>query len=451
MLFMSKLFGFIQLQVFSLPFSFVVILFLYFLHLRTNPNKLQLTTIQNYSPEVNLYLFKNSKERLSNLIYFPIYLPFWGDWNVTQGHNGSHTHKGEWGHAYDFMLRDEESKTYSGNGLLCEDFYCYNKPILAPADGIVEEIIDHIDDNEIGKVNTTNNWGNTIIIRHLSGLYTQLSHLKKGSFKVTKGDSVRQGDLIALCGNSGRSPEPHVHFQIQTSPILGARTLDYPLAYFHKKEGAISALQQFERPKQDDLVSSIMPNKLIKSAFDILPNSTLNFQYTNENGNHSTEQWDSYTDAYNNKYLYCQETESTAFYVNDGSMFYFTSFIGNKKSLLYYFYLSAYKVFMGELNNAQLTDVMPLNTIQNKKIALWLHDFIAPFHNYMSVVYSVKLSGSNLPFNTDELTLESQVALSVFSKLEQKSKSTITLKENRIQAFNYQSDKIKIEATCINI
>ena len=58
--------------------------------------------------------------------------------------------------------------------------FAYNKPVLAPADGVVEEVIDNIEDNEIGKLNTTNNWGNSIIIRHLPGLYTQLSHLRKG-------------------------------------------------------------------------------------------------------------------------------------------------------------------------------------------------------------------------------------------------------------------------------
>jgi urea transporter/murein DD-endopeptidase MepM/ murein hydrolase activator NlpD len=267
LLFMSKLFGFIQLPIFSLPFSFVVILFVYFLILRRYPSKLVLTPVQYYSPEINLYTFKNNKDRLSHLLYFPFQLPFWGEWSVSQGHDGKYTHKGDWGKAFDFVIMDDESKTYTSNGLLCENFYCYNKPILSPADGIVEEIIDHIDDNEIGKVNTTNNWGNTIIIKHLSGLYTQMSHLKKGSFKVAKGDFVKCGDLLAHCGNSGRSPEPHLHYQVQITPFLGSRTIDYPFAYYQNINNNALKLNQFAKPNEGDLVSGISINNLLKNAF----------------------------------------------------------------------------------------------------------------------------------------------------------------------------------------
>ncbi|MEI7502602.1 MAG: urea transporter [Paludibacter sp.] len=228
LLFFSKLFDFVHLPVFSLPFSFVVILFVYFMQMRTKITKLFLTPVQYYSPEINLYSFNNNKDRNTQFLYFPLYMPFWGKWTISQGHNGDYTHKGDWGNAFDFVINDEFHKTYKSNGMLCEDYYCYNKPVLAPADGFVEEIIDHIDDNEIGKVNTINNWGNTIIIRHLNGLYTQMSHLKKGSFKFTKGEFVKRGDLVAQCGNSGRSPEPHLHFQVQVSPLLGSKTLNYP-------------------------------------------------------------------------------------------------------------------------------------------------------------------------------------------------------------------------------
>lgn len=450
LLFFSKWFGFFQLPVFSLPFSVVVILFVYFLLQRTAPSKLILTPIQYYSPEINLYTYTNNKKRLSNLNYFPLYLPFWGEWTVSQGHDGEHTHKGDWGKAFDFVLTDDESITYTSNGLLCDNYYCYNKPILAPADGIVEEIVDLIDDNEIGKVNTTNNWGNTIIIRHLPGLYTQLSHLKKGTIKVAKGDFVKRGDLLALCGNSGRSPEPHLHFQVQISPVLGSGTIDYPFAYYLKKDKNCCQLQQFLRPDEGDLVSGIRSNLLLKNAFDITPNKLLQFRYFDENNSEKTEKWIAFTDAYNYKYLYCKETESTAYYINDGSMFYFTAFYGNKKSLLYYFYLSAYKVFLGNPDAIEMNDSMPLNIISNKKLSIWFHDFISPFHSYIRVWHSVQPEFANPLFDNDQITLKSTIQVFMHGKTHEESNSSIKLNENGISEFTYQSKNTKITAEWLN-
>ncbi len=450
LLFFNKLFGFIQLPVFSLPFAFVVILFVYFLHLRIKPDKLIITPFQHYSPEINLYTFNNNKARLAHYLYLPLYLPFWGEWTVSQGHDGEHTHIGEWGKAFDFMIYDEEGKTYNSAGLVCENYYCYNKPVLAPADGFIEDIVDNIEDNEIGRVNTVENWGNTIIIRHLTGLYTQMSHLKKGSFKVSKGDFVKRGDILANCGNSGRSPEPHLHFQVQATPLVGSKTLDYPFAYYFKINGKNNELNQFTRPEENDIISGVNNNIQMKKAFNIMPNSSLEFKYLDENNVEKTEKWDAYTDAYNYKYLCCKETESSAYYVNDSQMFYFTAFYGSKNSLLYYFYLSAFKVFLGEPDQTELNDAMPLNITRNKKLSIWLHDFIAPFYNYIKIRYSIKADDSANP-STGSIRLKSQIMVSILGRKNIESLSTLKINNNIIEEFTYKSNKTSIKAECIKL
>ena len=451
LLFFNKLLGYILLPVFSLPFSVVVILFVYFLQFRSKSNKLVLTPYQYYSPEINLYTYNNnSKDRNYHFLYFPLYLPFWGEWTISQAHDGEHTHKGDWGKAFDFIISDEKSKSYNSTGIFCEDYYCYNKPVLAPADGFVEEIFDNIDDNEIGKVNTINNWGNTIIIRHTTGLYTQISHLKKGTFKVSKGDYVKRGDLLANCGNSGRSPEPHIHFQVQTTPILGSKTIDYPFAYYHKKESTGINLIQFAKPNEGDIVSGVIDNSLLKNAFDIIPNSSFEFEYSNEKGQVNAENWEARTDAYNYTYLYCKETESSAYYVNDGLMFYFTAFYGDKNSLLYYFYLSAYKVFLGNAENIVVKDAMPLNILRSNKISIWLHDFIAPFHNYIHAGYTIQTESRTNQLDTRAILLKSDIDISILRKIQHESSSKITVKDNSIAGFSFESAHTKIVATCVN-
>lgn len=447
---LNRLVGTIQLPVFSLPFSLVVIFFLYFLSLRKKSAGLVLTPIQQYSPEANLYTYEINNLRLSQLIYFPLYPPFWGDWIVSQGHDGKFTHKGDWSHAFDFMLLDEEMKTHNSSGLLCEHYYCYNKPVLAPADGIVEEIEDQVNDNEIGSSDTVNNWGNTIIIRHLPGLYTQLSHLRKGTFKVAKGDRVKRGDILALCGNSGRSHQPHIHFQVQSTPNIGAKTLNYPLACYLKTSDNRKILNTFTIPAEGEIISDLQVNELLKNSFDIQPNSILKFSYHDGQGADKTVQWEAYTDANNYKYLYCTDSESFAYYVNDGAMFYFTSFYGDKGSLLYYFFRTAYKVLLGYYEGIEINDELPLNMILAKNGPIWFHDFTAPFFNGVHARYKIRQTEADDAFHPLFLKLESEINLSVYGKIRHESSGTIVLSENRIAGFTYENKKIKIEAKCIN-
>lgn len=450
LLFFYKLFGFIHLPVFSLPFAFVTILFIYFLQLRTKAKSLILTPLQHNSPEINLYAYKNNKVRLTRWLYFPLHLPFTGEWTVSQGHDGEYTHKGEWGKAFDFVITDRESKTYRTNGLVPADYYCYNKPVYAPADGYVEAIIDNVDDNEIGNVNTTNNWGNSIIIRHAEGLYTQISHLRKGTFKITKGQFVQRGDLLANCGNSGRSPEPHIHFQVQTSPVVGARTIEYPFAYYYLRGEGQDQLQQFAKPQRGDIVSGVGTNAMLHKAFDIIPDTSMTMKYTNAKGMEIAEQWDAGTDAYNYKYLYCKETDSTAYFVNDGVMFYFTSFYGNKESLLYYFYLSAYKIFMGTNEYIRIQDALPLNLAKESKLTMWMHDFVAPFYSYINLKYESGIESSDSVLGTGKIRLESNIESRGALKSESQGKALITINQHGIEEFEYISGNEKIKAICID-
>ncbi|MEC4016348.1 M23 family metallopeptidase [Streptomyces sp. H27-D2] len=75
-------------------------------------------------------------------------------------------------------------------------------------------------------------WGNYILLDLGNGVHTGFAHLRRGSLRVTVGDSVTAGQEIAECGNSGNTSEPHLHFQLMDgSDVMTARGLPFEWRY----------------------------------------------------------------------------------------------------------------------------------------------------------------------------------------------------------------------------
>ena len=433
----------VGVPIFSLPFCITVILFLYMLQMRKTHGKLVLTPIQYYSPEINLYRYINGRERLMNNVYHQIALPFMGEWMVSQGYDGTITHKGDWSKALDFVVLDNEMKTYRFPGNLPEHFYCYNKPVLSPADGIVEEIIDHIDDNEIGGNNTQQNWGNTIVIKHREGLYSKLSHLKKHSFKVAKGAYVKKGELIAHVGNSGRSPEPHLHFQIQATPYVGSKTLTYPISFFTVRENGNTVLQNFSTPKEGSFVSNVNANVQLQHAFNFQPGFVLKVNAEK----FQEEEWEVCTSIYNETYLYCASQNAFAYFINNGNAFYFTNYFGKKNTLLFSFYEAAYKVLLSSQSKINVKDYFPVNVF-SVSVVKWLQDVLAPFFIFIRMRFESEVKQDDGLLNSGNISFTSVKILELFGKNKQQSTATVNIENGQLSSFIIQTNNQTIQATC---
>ncbi len=147
-------------------------------------------------------------------------LPFNGEWFVYQGGRDIYQNMNAYRDAERYsmvftVLKD--GQPYSGDGSKNEQFYCYGQPVAAPADGTVVLVNDTFADNIPGRPEQMAPAGNRVIISHGNQEYSFLMHLKQNSIKVKTGAKVKQGDVVAECGNSGDSPAPHFEYRLQNS------------------------------------------------------------------------------------------------------------------------------------------------------------------------------------------------------------------------------------------
>lgn len=151
-------------------------------------------------------------------------LPFQGVWTVVNGgvtkefsHSWEITSQR---YAYDFIILNNEGKSHFSDATTLSNYFYYGKKIFAPADGVVVEVRKDCGDSIIMGGGKTDPFikdirGNYIVIKHADKEYSCLAHLMPDSITVSVGEHVKRKQQIALCGNSGNTSEPHLHFQIQ--------------------------------------------------------------------------------------------------------------------------------------------------------------------------------------------------------------------------------------------
>jgi murein DD-endopeptidase MepM/ murein hydrolase activator NlpD len=149
----------------------------------------------------------------------PFRPPFRDAWTVLWGGDtrelNHHVNNQAQKQAFDFFIVGENGKTYRSDGRTNEDYYAFGKEIIAPCNGEVVMVVDGIKDNLPGEMNPVYIPGNTVILKTPAGEFLVFAHFKQKSIVVRAGEKVKQGQLLGLCGNSGNSTEPHLHFHLQ--------------------------------------------------------------------------------------------------------------------------------------------------------------------------------------------------------------------------------------------
>ena len=152
---------------------------------------------------------------------FTFDLPMRGQWYVEEDPTCHHRAKHGAAFAWDLMIR-RNGQTHKGSGAALEDFYCWNEPLYAVADGVVVREIDNFADLLPGQPGRFDE-ANQVLLDCGGGIYAFYGHIRKGSAAVKAGQRVKAGDLVARVGNSGASGQPHLHFTLTDGAAFSVR------------------------------------------------------------------------------------------------------------------------------------------------------------------------------------------------------------------------------------
>jgi len=243
-----------------LPFNALSLTALLAARERSRDEKPQSVDFLPGSPEQNLEYVFNQRTRFPLCHGMRFQLPFRGRWTCTQGVDGEHTHQGLWRHGLDFQVLGDDGALYAGSSTELANYHGFRLPVLAAAAGVVVKVENDVPDNPIGRMDVVRNWGNVVVLQHGPGLYSLVAHLARRSIKVKEGQQVAQGEVLGLCGNSGRSPTPHIHFHLQAAPHLGAATLPVVFGDVVTDLGKGERLELSHLPAKGEVCRNLEPN-----------------------------------------------------------------------------------------------------------------------------------------------------------------------------------------------
>lgn len=376
--------AFYGIPAFTLPFNFVSLTFLYVLGILGFP---LVAKVVRKTPEETLDFYLTNINRFKGFER-SLYLPFSGKWTVWQGFNSKWTHKGSWKYAYDFVITDENGKTYRNEGTKLEDYYAYKKPVLSPVRGRIVKVISDLPDNPIGQVDKDNNWGNLVIIYDVRGFYVEISHLAHRSIKVKEGDWVEIGSFIGLCGNSGYSPQPHIHIQVQSSADIGSYTLPFSFVSY------VSGNRFFSNnlPEEGEAVEPVFPDKSLELKMSFVLDDEFSFDVI-KNGQ-KIDQLNLVVKMASDGTFYFDSGKGKLYFGTYEGTFYFYRLDGDDP-FLKLFFTAVPRLPLAYRKDMEWEDYIPVKTVApklKKSVILFFSSFN---HNFAKVKYKGKFIDEN--------------------------------------------------------
>ncbi len=377
----------------ALPYNLVVLGAMASLRLVARPGGLLASPWTTLQPEGVARLVQINRLRFPDFHKPALFLPCAGETVVTQGFDGKITHRGAWRHALDFEAPGAAGSWDAGSGNLHE-FAIFGAPVYAPLTGTVVAVENQVPDNPVGHNNPESNWGNHVILRSDMGLHVMLAHFLQGSITVAAGQRVTAGTFLGSCGNSGRSPVPHLHLHAQDGPRSGAPTLPFVLKHYVERAaaGGPPTYRLSGVPRESTVLRPAQPSAELHACFTgWLPGI---YHFDND-GTEETVQLD-FDEAGRFRLTSAHFHERLVLYLSEGVL-YADPFIGRRSGVLSLLSIVLARVPCIEDPSVVWHDVVAAAPFLRGSRRL-LHDVCDPFLNAAVLPYQYALSPDGAGF-----------------------------------------------------
>jgi urea transporter len=393
---LSVFLAYYSLPVLTFPFALTVIAFLFILSLIDYP---EFNHFMKATPEASLSHYLSTIFRFGK-IATKISPPFSGTWQVYQGFKGEWTHKGNYQYAYDF-IKTVEGKSYQGEGKYPQEYYAFGESVLSPVSGYIVDMRHDLVDNPIGENDRVNNWGNYLIIRSDAGFFVEISHLMQYSIKVAVGDYVLINSILANCGNSGYSPQPHIHIQVQAVGFIGGFTQKFCFSdYLQEGRFHLNDL-----PNHNDIITSLINDKSIASRFIFILDDTFTYEVFEHDLKIKEVTFRVKMDTTGEFYLE-DETLNRLYFYNDAKQFYFYHYQGKESHLKWLFIVAPRLPFVGG-HTITFSDYLPVYLVKNGWERAAIELIATVCKTFYKITREYRFDGTNLSSQDGSVTLKS--------------------------------------------
>jgi len=177
--------------------------------------------------------------------------------------------------AIDWETINKEKRIFAGDSKDVNSYFAYGKNVLAVADAKVVAAVDKYNDQVPGGLpggmTLEEADGNHIVLDLGGGKYALYAHLKPGSVKVSEGDTVKRGQVMAQVGNTGNTTAPHLHFHVMDGPsTLGSNGLPYVIDSF-EVTGRVPSTEAFDKAEAEGTPLEIIVVDQVGTHEDELP------------------------------------------------------------------------------------------------------------------------------------------------------------------------------------